>query len=75
MRGRLARRRARLLIACAGQREQVRSVERCLDDAARSARSRGRLARRMGELPSGLPSGLELELTRVIDAAQRVAAA
>jgi hypothetical protein len=38
----MARRRGRLIVACGGDREQVRGVERLLDVAAIIARARRR---------------------------------
>ena len=44
MRGKLARRRGRLLLACALQREQVRGIERMLAEQERITRARKRQA-------------------------------
>jgi len=45
----MARRRGRLIVACRGDREQVRGVERLLDVAAIIARARKREQRRARE--------------------------
>lgn len=46
MRGRQAARRRRLLIACTGNRDTVRAVEKMLEEGRRARRERERSLRR-----------------------------
>ena len=49
MKGKMARRRGRLIVACGGNREQVRAAERLMDTAGIIARARRRERRKQRE--------------------------